>query len=293
MKPGELLTLMIAGSPTERQKLLATHEAVLNTVELLDPKPQAMQREKNLAAGREVLASLTCEKLPSLINPQGDWALVLREGEVVGFEIGRDRLVDLGGQVGLESRACRMTNQPDGSVRTLGVVCAAAADRSTERWTATLRTSSKGGHVAVMNLTKQGATICFTQTVDDKSAKPVQKVLGAFASRGYLPIAMESLIPRVVDLGKPASYAFASFAPASGEMDVFTFTVVGPEQIELHGQKVQAVRTTVCSAEDAEEEPLWVDSAGRPLRQQSGTGESVERSTRRRCCGGSLGPRRC
>ena len=63
-------------------------------------------------------------------------------------------------------------------------------------------------------------------------------------------------------------------------MDVLTVTLVGPETIELGGQKVQAVRLNLRPAEDREEFALWLDSAGQMLREDLGEGQNAERSTR-------------
>ncbi|MCJ7544260.1 MAG: hypothetical protein MUP47_06800, partial [Phycisphaerae bacterium] len=199
------------------------------------------------------------------------------------------RPADVNGRAGVESRVWIRVDQPGGEGQRVEIVSFAAADRTVESWTATLRTTPageqtppRGDEVAVVSLTKQGTTIRFTQTGSGPHEKPAeaQRDLAAQMDRSYLPRAMQSLVTRLVDLRKPASYAFASYAPQANELDVYTFAIVGPEEIELGGQKVQAIRALVRLAEDVEEQPLWMDSAGRPLRQQDVPGEFMERSTR-------------
>lgn len=286
---GEFLTVTILGPAADRAKLQATHQAVLDSVEVLDRKALAAQREANLAAGRELLAGLTAEKLSAVLDPEDRWMLIVRDGQVVGFSVTRDRAAEVKGQPGVESRVWIRVDLPGGEAQRLEIVSVAAADRTVESWTATLRTTPaagqappKGEEVAIVSLTKQGATIRFTQTVQGAQEKPTeaQRDLAEQMDRTYLPMAMQSLVSRLVDLGRPASYAFASYAPQANELDVYTFTVVGPEEIELDGRKVQAVRALVRPAEDVEEQAVWLDSAGRLLRRQVVGGEFLERSTR-------------
>ena len=288
-EPGEFLTLTILGPPTHQKRMFAVHQAVLDSVELLDRRALIAQREANLTAGRALLAGLTAEKLLGALDPQDRWTLILRGGQAVGFSVTRDCPLEVDGRAGVESHIWMRVNPPDGQGRTLEIVSFAAADRTTETWTATLRpvpgegkTPPTAEPVKVVSLTKQGPTIHFRQILQGADQKPTeaQRVLAEQMDRSYLPMAMQSLVTRLVDLAKPASYAFASYAPKDNELDVYTVTVVASEEIELNGRKVEAFRALVRPAEDVEEEPLWVDSAGRPLRQQMGPGEFLEQSTR-------------
>ncbi|MCJ7545200.1 MAG: hypothetical protein MUP47_11700, partial [Phycisphaerae bacterium] len=180
-EPSEFLTLTILGPAADRKKLLAIHQAVLDSLEVLDRKALAAQREANLAAGRELLAGLTAEKLSSVLDPEGRWMLILRDGQVVGFSVTRDRPAEVNGRAGVESRVWIRVDQPGGEGQRVEIVSFAAADRTVESWTATLRTTPAGGQtpppgdeVAVVSLTKQGTTIRFTQTGSGPHEKPAE-----------------------------------------------------------------------------------------------------------------------
>ncbi len=284
---GEFLTLTILGPAAKRQKLLAVHQAVLDSLELLDRQALAARREANLAAGRELLGALTAERLPELIEPEDRWMLILRDGQVEGFMAARDRCAEIDGRAGVEGRAWMRVTQPDGTVQRVEVVSFAAADRSVERWTATVRatavdqeTGQPRDQVLVVRLAKQGPSIELSETLDGEEGSPAQMVLGEAMDRSYLPMVMQPMVQRLADLRTAASYAFAAFAPRANELDVHTFTVVGPEEIDWDGQKVQAIRAAVRSAEDEEAQDVWLDPSGRLLRQRLAAGAFLERSTR-------------
>jgi hypothetical protein len=224
--------------------------------------------------------------LGALIEPEDHWMIILRDGQVEGCMVTLDRYAERDGRAGLDSRVWMRVVQPDKTTQQLEVVSFAAADRSMEQWTATIRAAvvppaSKpaGVETLVVRLSKQGRTIDLNETLNGKAAPPVEKVLGESMDRSYLPIAMQPLVSRLVDLGKPGSYAFAAFAPRAHELDVYTFTVVGPEQITWGGRKTQAVRAAIRSAEDEEAQDVWLDKSGELLRQNLSAGAYAERTT--------------
>jgi hypothetical protein len=283
--PKELLILSIAGPTGDRDQLLAIHQAVLDSLELIDPQALAAQREKNLAAGRELLAALTVEKITAAIDVQDHWTLLLHHGKEIGFSVTRLRPQEANGHLGVECKSWMMKHPPGGPAETFEVISFAAADRSVENWTVAARTvpaaeSNAPSAEQVQGLAKQGTTILYTEMSGGKSIKPIRIVLAESMDRCYLPVAFRPILGRLADLGKPASYAFASYTARADGLDVYAFSVIGPEEIELDGQKVQAVRVVVRPAEDVEETSLWLDPAGRFLQQQMAPGTIVQRSTR-------------
>jgi hypothetical protein len=285
--PGELLTLSVLTPAVRREEVLAIHQAVLGSLQMLDRRALTAQRNANLVAGRRLLATLTAGRLAGIIEPRDHWMLILRDGQVEGCMVTRDRRAVTDGRPGVESRTWMRVTQPDGTLQRLQITSFVAADRSVEQWTATIRalvtppTSRPAGEqVLVVRLNKQGRMIELNETLDGKATPTVQKVLGESMDRSYLPMAMQPLVPHLADLSTPGSYAFASFAPQAHELDVYTFTVVGPGEIEWEGHKTRAVRATIRSAEDEEAQDVWLDPSGRLLRQNLSAGACAERSTR-------------
>jgi hypothetical protein len=286
-EPGELLMVSVLAPAVRRDQVLAVHQAVLNSLELLDRHALAAERDANLAAGRELLAGLTAQRLAAAIQPEDRWMLILRDGQVEGCMVTVDRYAERDGRAGLDSRVWMRVIQPDKTIQRLEVVSFAAADRSVEQWTATIRATvtpptsrPPGEETLIVHLGKQGCMIELNETLNGKAGPPVRKVLGELLDRSYLPMVMQPLVPRLADLGRSGSYAFAAFAPWAHDLDAYTFTVVGPEEIEYDGRKVQAIRATIRPAEDEEAQDVWLDKSGELLRQNLSAGAYAERSTR-------------
>jgi len=96
----------------------------------------------------------------------------------------------------------------------------------------------------------------------------------------YLPNALGALLGRLVETSQAGSYAFAVYNAATNEMDVRTFSVVGPEKIQVGSAQVAAVKVTERMAEDADAAEVWLDKGGLMLRTRSPGGMVIERSSR-------------
>ncbi len=278
--PDEFLILSITGPAAERNRLLAIHQAVLDSVELLDPKALAAQREANLAAGREILAGLTAEKLTAVIEPKDVWYLLMQGGQTVGFMVVRERAMAVEGREGVEIKAWSKSTLPPSPSRQVTEVMLASVDRTRETNTWAFLSSGEGNRSKALTMTKKDKKLTFADSSTDPSAKSTEKILDESMDRRYLPVAISRMITRLVDLSKAGSYAFAYYAGNAHELDVLTFTVLGNEEVQFGGQAVPAVRATVRKAEDAEQDHLLLDRTGRLLRYESPTGLDIEQSTR-------------
>jgi hypothetical protein len=90
-----------------------------------------------------------------------------------------------------------------------------------------------------------------------------------------------TILPRLIDLSKPAGYAFASYSSQDNKFKLRTITVIGPEKITLDGRQIDAIHLT--DVEEANEESasdLWVDAKGMPLRIKGPGWPDIETSTR-------------
>jgi len=96
----------------------------------------------------------------------------------------------------------------------------------------------------------------------------------------YLPRALGELLARLVDLGKPESYAFATYTSSANSFDMRTFTVVGSDRVEIDGKDTEAIRVTDRVAEDTEPTTLWLDAEGRLLMMESPDGLTMCPATR-------------
>ena len=85
---------------------------------------------------------------------------------------------------------------------------------------------------------------------------------------------------RLVDLTRPAKYAFASYASLENNFDMRTFAVIGTEKIATVRGEVQAVRATDQAAANAEPATLWLGPDGKLLRMKSADGLVMNASAR-------------
>jgi hypothetical protein len=112
----------------------------------------------------------------------------------------------------------------------------------------------------------------------DVKTKSQRKILGEVKGI-YLPYAYGVLLPKVVDLKQPKSYLFATYAAASNDFDMRTFTVFGPAKVTVAGKEVDAVKIIDKPSEDADPVEMWVDSEGDLLLAQNADGSVIERAT--------------
>jgi len=87
---------------------------------------------------------------------------------------------------------------------------------------------------------------------------------------------VHTLLPRLVDLTKPAAYAFASYNSQLNTFDMRTFTVVGPQKITVNQSQVEAIKVTDQGAADTEPAVLWVNAKGLVLRMSTSDGLLME-----------------
>ncbi len=280
--PGELFLLHIFGPAADREELLAVHEAVLGSLELLDTEKLLKQRQANLAAGGELLASITAEKLAAVVEPRDTWFLVTQLHNEIGFMVVRERATKVYGRDGVEVKAWSLLHVAGEPSRQVAVVMLASADRVMESCTWAIGAGGAGS--SALSMTKDGNKLQFAMPgqlgARERTTDTHQKVLDESVAPSYLPVAMSMMLPRLMDLAKPRSYGFAAYAGYGSELDVSTFTVVGPEEVEFGGREVRGFRATTRAAEDAEEDLLLFDQAGRLLRKDSPGHTVMERSTR-------------
>jgi hypothetical protein len=281
MTPNESLQLTIFGPAADHDRLLTIHQAVLDSLELLDPQELLRQRQAHLAAGKQFLAGLTVEKFLAALNTQDEWFLLKQGGKPIGCLVSRERPATVAGRPGVEVKAWSLVAAGDGTMQKTAAVMIASADRSTEscHW---VINGGDGKNPKALSMTKEGYKLvfAFAGPSTDMSARVSEKILDASTDSSYLPVAMNEMFGRLVDLKAAGSYAFASYAGNAPELDVYTFTVAGEQEIELGGKKVQAVRAAARQTEDAEEQTLLLDQAGRVLQETTPDGAVFERSTR-------------
>jgi len=279
--PGDILVLSISGAlglKAEMDELLAM---TAGTWEIMDPKQLAELRKESLQRGRSLLEGLTAADLTRAAGGGEQWFLCRRGDEAIGFMRISPAPARDGSAVGVEVRTTARFGLPGGQSMAIRRVMTASADRAKEHWTESAKIVH-GGKV-IRQMSEQGACeaglITCRVTTDGQSATR-KKPLEPAAASSYLPRAFAVLLPRLVDLSKPASYGFATYTTAANAFDLRTFAVTGPATVTVNSRTHEAVQVTDQMAADAAPASMAVSKDGSLLRMTSDTGIVIEQSTR-------------
>ncbi len=269
----KFLEVRISGPDSDRQKLDEIASAVLNTLKITDPKEAQARRKAALAGAAELLESITDKKLADALDKRDQWYIYRRGDKAIGFMRQAESPVSYSGKSGFRIKTWIMMTF-DAKTLKLHRNMFATADRSVETWNETAGVKSSGSDVKMTEKgAKSGSRIDCEITVGDK--KIAQKPAAAPAAH-YLPRGMAWLLRRMVDLSKPGSYAFATYNGRKGNFNMRTFTVIGPEQIEAGGRKVNAIRVTDQLTAESQAADMWVDSSGKLLIMKTSDGLVME-----------------
>ncbi len=278
---GEFLVLSISGAlglRTEMDELLGL---VAGTWQIMDPREQAELRKENLQRGGDLLAGITPAKLAAALAGEVQWFLYRRGESDIGFMRVTCKQSGSGQDQGAEVSTLAKLSLPDGQSVVINRVMFSSASRSTEHWTEDAQFLRGGKVIRRMSEsgTCDGGLIACTVVSDGKSATR-KKALEPATARCYLPRALAILLPKLVDLSKPAAYGFAGYTTSANDFDLRTFTVVGPAKAAAGAQSPPAVEATDQLAADAAPAAMELASDGALLRMTTDAGIVMERSTR-------------
>ena len=269
-EPGRFIIVKLTGPAGMKDELNAICKSVLPTLEIIDPKVAQVQREENLARGRALLASLTDDKLAAVIRTQPQWVLFRNKNGYFAFSKMVESRAERNGGKGSMVKEWLWVGLAEPPT-VIKQVMFATADRRSEHWSYSVF-KGVGGRLVLsrtMERDKDDGFIIRMSSVAPGRKPSVRKTkIPPGNVPVYLPQAMFGLIERLVDLSKPDAYAFAIYNVEANGFDMRTFTVVGPEKIEVDGRKVDAIRCTDRHAEDKDVLTVWLDAKG--LRIQAG-----------------------
>jgi len=297
--PGRFFVVSIVGPSKLQAHLDALCLAVAGTLQLTDPWAARAEARDNLRRGEKLLEALTDEKLAGALLGEDRWYLLHRKGKCVGFRKVSERRASEGRTRGFQVTTWGLLRLEDQDVRLIKRVMFTTADRRLERWKDQLqiglgpaaRTVAEDGikqaELIVCSI-DQGSRIQARQKTVPSRKRLVEAMkrngrsdeeIRALTVPAYLPRAMGHMLWRLVDPGAAGAYAFATFNSATGDLDMRTFTVVGPERITLGGRTIRAIRVADRASPDREPMTGWLDEKGRLLRVQIAGGVTMEHST--------------
>ena len=268
-QPGAFLIVLVSGPVDAKDKLDAIFRAVTPTLKLYDAAALLKAQEESLHRGKEFLAGLTEEKLRQAADPKPRCFLLKSEGKPVACLIETSQVVETpfpGLRVTLKSLV--KLKEPVQITRQMTV----AWNLSKETWqdvtTVGARKDTEDGTL------ENGTVNCVTVTAANKP--PTQKH-SAKAPEGYLPHAIQMMLPRLLPLDKKASYSFRGYVFGADRFNPVDMTVEGRESCMVGSKKVECVRLT--DQQQDGEGLVRADSAGNVLEIRSSSNVVIESCT--------------
>jgi hypothetical protein len=272
--PRRFLVFVITGPPDGREDLTAVSDAVLETVEVVDPAQARQQRERYLKNGHDLLRELDRGRLAAAVDDEPAWFLMQLSGEVAGFMKIRARMSERGGLEGVLVESQALVQPPGEPARRIHRRLFTTPEPLLEEWIEQVRV---GEGESLVRLDERGTVTNGTQVICDSSRDGRVITRRKEVPTGiYLPRAVAALLPRLVDLTEPKAYGFATYDSATNDFDYRQFEVHRPERIEHDGRRVEAVRLTDRLSDDALPVTLYVDAAGRLLEMTSRQAEGAD-----------------
>jgi len=276
-RPQEFIIVMLSGPAELRQDLEAVSQEVLATVEFFDPTEARRLRRVNLQQGKEFLASLSEARLSSAMADEERWFLLRMKGRPVGFRRLVCRRAKRKGAEGFEVKLWLMLKLAGLEPRLLKQTMFVTGDLSVEWWRKQLRIgSAPTARMIKTECLKQGdrlvCTVCEGRRIEPHDIPvPVDN---------YLPQAIGALLPRLIDLAKPGSWAFLDYDADDRMFNLRTVTVAGPGQVSSAGAETSlssatqpgAVKVLDQPARDVEPATLWIDKAAGLVKMKTADG---------------------
>lgn len=274
IRPKEFLVFRTSGPLTLKERVNALGAAVAGSLQVVDPTAARKERIANLRRGETLLDGITASILSQALRARPQWYLLKMKNKPAGFVKVEEKARAYKGVDGYAVTAWVMVALPKTPARLVRREMFTTADRKLERWREQWQIGSgklaqngaedglKDGNMIVCHIDTRGKV---HRLKPKKTPQPI-----------YLPRAMGMVLPRLVDLTKPACYAFATYVSSANDFDMRTFTVVGPDKIKTLAGSVDAVRIIDRPAEDEEPATVWVSPKGDLLRMQSGTGLAMD-----------------
>ncbi len=282
IKPGEHIVLNISGDPNGKDEMDAVMTKVLASLKLFDPKIAAAEYKKNLTRGASALKKLSIRKLQTIINKKPFYFTIKLKGKIIGFVKLTESITKRSDAQGLNVVSSGALILPDTPAQLTWKELFTTPDRTFEQWK---QVSVQGkGKTAAREIQEAIRKDNWMLVQLHRSGRPKRnwkQELPKTLQTAYLPEALSTLLPRLLDRSKPGAYAFAVYNPDKNDFDMRTVQVVKTETIRIGSRNVKATRMTDQMSRQSPIVNLWVDEKGLLLRMQMPGGLVMERADRR------------
>ena len=275
----QFLIFRISGPMTLKREMADVAWSVAKTLQVVDPTAAREQRSALLRAGQALLDGITDREMVKVIRRRPYWFLLMHKkaSKPVGFVRIAETTRSAQGADGYLVTTWAMIQMPKVPAQLARREMFTTANRSLTRWNEQWQAGSGAtAQNGAENGIKQNETVvCNIQDHLGKITTKTKRV----PQHIYLPRAMGTFLPRLVDRGKPRAYAFATYTSSANDMDMRTFTVVGPDTMRTTTGTTRVTKIFDRPAEDQEPTTMWVDANGWLLRMQTVSGLIMDAST--------------
>lgn len=260
-----------------------TWAQICGEVQLVDSRKMILKKTENVKRSYDLLwKTLTEEKIGQALPKDPQWFLVRKKDKDVGWMRLEARKVRRSEVDGFEIRTWALYKIPGSDVRLVRKVMFSDPKLSMELWQA--RTQTGSGEESQLfieeGLRQQNLIV---STIYENGVKEQQhtKELPEKVKNILLPKAIGMLLPKLLDLKLSAAYTFAEYDSMENIFQMRTFKILGPEEVNIGGKVLQAIKATDQPAVNAEPITLWLDEKGNVLRLDTPDGINITAAMRK------------
>jgi len=195
----------------------------------------------------------------------------LMEGREIGYVRVSERSTTIDHRKGVQIREWGWLFNPDGSTTHLEHDMFLATDLSFERWENRLYvlppaqgTAPRQLLIDIENAIREGNQLGVAYLPRPNSLEKRDKLISV--EKSYASAALNVLLPRLLDLSRPAVYAFSSYKSERRGLILRTLEVLGPARIQVDGQDVSAFKIEDSEGLIAPKTEIYADRSGKLLR---------------------------
>ena len=250
----------------------------LESLKILDVEKTLTQLKENSERAKAFLQNLWEKKRLASLSSDPSWYLVLVKDKPVGWVTMQGKGVRRNYIDGFELRLCSMRQEPEKKVILARQQLFVDPKLEAGFW----RIYSQMGSGPDSMLSSEEGLLRGDKIVcnifNGKSLDVREKKVPREIRDMLLPKAIGMLFPLLVDVNKQVGYTFAEYSSGKNKFNMRTFTVLGPEWIDIMGKRTLAVKVTDQPFPEAEASELWLSKDGCILRCRTGN-SVIESST--------------
>lgn len=279
--PSECYVLVLVTPLQDRQIAESTFDKIVHSFEVRRTEQMEQQIRRAMERGTALLKQINEGEVP--LPPDLDnesYMRILRNGREVGFMGLRETNKISAGRKGVQLYHYNWLFNDDGSVSNMEHGMFVSNDLSLETWEYRLRMLSpptpgtkRTAYIDAESALREKDKLLVLFPGKATDIKMSEKVIEV--SDSYAPMALMSILPRVVDLEKPELYAFSTYEMERRGLVLRTVQVVGAKDVVVDGQRIRAYKLIDSEGLLPPFSEIYVDRDGKLLKLSAGKMEMI------------------